>query len=81
MFCVNETERSKLAMESEVCFDLTSRRVEAGKETNRGTEEERAVASDGFGENLFMSCLKIEPKLRSFQVGLKCPKKLAVISD
>ena len=71
-------------MESEVCFDLTNRRlVEAGKETKRGEEEravypipshprgeeERAVASDGFGENLFMSCLKIEPKLRSFQVG------------
>ena len=79
MFCVNQTETSKLKMESEIGFNLTNGRVETGKETKRGEgREARAVAGriqpDGFGENLFISCLKIEPKLRSFQVGLKYPK-------
>ena len=35
------------------------------KQTNKGEER---VASDGFGENLFISCLKIDPTLRNFQV-------------
>ena len=61
-------------MESEISFDLTKRRVEAGKETKRrGEERAGGIQSDGFGENLFISCLKIEPKLRNFQVGLKYP--------
>ena len=59
-------------MESEISFDLAKRRVEAGKETKRRGEE-RGIQSDGFRENLFISCLKIEPKLRNFQVGLKYP--------
>ena len=69
----NEQE---LKMESEVCFNQTNKRVESGKQSNR--EEERAggglIHLDGFGESLFISCLKIEPKLRNFQVGLKYPK-------
>ena len=70
----NEQE---LKMESEVCFKQTNKRVESGKQSNG--EEERAggglIHSDGFGESLFISCLKIEPKLRNFQVGPKYPKR------
>ena len=75
-------------MESEVSFDRTNRRgvTVTGKQTNREEEsnkqinggEERAVGgriqSDGFGESLFISCIKIEPKLRNFQVGLRYTK-------
>ena len=80
MFCLNETETRKLKMESEVCFERTNMRVELGTQTNREEEsnkqttggearaEARRIQLDGFGESLFISCLKIEPKLRNFQV-------------
>ena len=79
MFCVNETKTSKLKMESEVSFERTNRRGETGKQTNRveGGEDKAVggrIPSDGFGESLFISCIKIEPKLRNFQVGLRYPK-------
>ena len=86
MFCLNETKTSKLKMESEVSFERTNRRGVTGKKTNMEEEsnkqtnggEERAVGgriqSDGFGESLFISCIKIEPKLRNFQVGLRYTK-------
>ena len=73
-------------MESEVSFERTNMRVESGKQTNREEEsnkqtnggearaEARRIQSDGFGESLFISCLKIEPKLRNFQVGLRYHK-------
>ena len=46
-----------------------NREVESGKQRNREERAAGLIQSDGFGESLFISCIKIEPKLRNFQVG------------
>ena len=60
-----------LKMESKVCFQQQAKMTKGVRSTK---EEEETTGlgqtqSDSFGESLFISCLKIDPKLRNFQVG------------
>ena len=60
-----------LKMESEVCFQQQAK-MTRGVRSTKEEEETTGVGqtqSDSFGESLFISCLKIDPKLRNFQVG------------
>ena len=59
-----------LKMESEVCFQQA--KMMRGERSTKEEEETTGLGqtqSDSFGESLFISCLKIEPKLRNFQVS------------